>query len=153
MTRRFLGVFRAVAPAVALTAVGLAGAPAPAAAAIWTRGDLVVGVSGGVYQIRSASGVLKETISDPAGNVAPLGETTGCAYNNDLTRLYTTFFDATFVDAFDVLHPHGIAQTINTATTSPGGRSESIVFAVNGHFYVGHADGNHRVHEYDASGT
>jgi hypothetical protein len=134
-------------------AFGFAGAPAPAAAAVWTRGDLFVGVSGGVYQVRDGSGVLKETISDPAGNVPPLGETTGCAFNNDLTRLYTTFFDATFVDAFSVAHPHAIAQTINTSVTSPGGHSESIVFAVNGHFYVGHPDGNDLVHEYDASGA
>jgi len=153
MTRGPLRVSYAALPTLLLATIVLASVPSPAAAAVWTRGDLVVGVSGGVYQIRDASGVLKETISDPAGNVAPSGETTGCAFNNDLTRLYTTFFDATFVDAFDVAHPHGIAQTIDTSVTSPGGHSESIVFKVNGHFYVGHPDGNDLVHEYDASGT
>jgi hypothetical protein len=153
MTRSAPGVVRATAATLPLVAIVLAGVPSPAAAAVWARGDLFVGVSGGVYQVRDGTGVLKETISDPAGNVPPLGETTGCAFDNDLTRLYTTFFDATFVDAFNVAHPHAIAQTINTAATSPGGHSESVVFAVNGHFYVGHPDGNDLVHEYDASGT
>lgn len=153
MRQRPRRLLHTATPTVLLATIVLASIPSPAAAAVWTRGDLFVGVSGGVYQVRDGAGVLKETISDPAGNVPPLGETTGCAFNNDLTRLYTTFFDATFVDAFNVAHPHAIAQTINTGTTSPGGHSESVVFAVNGHFYVGHPDGNDLIHEYDGSGA
>jgi sugar lactone lactonase YvrE len=126
---------------------GLPWAPAVHASG-WTRGDLVVGVSGGSYQIRDASGVLKETITGPFS-----GSTTGCAFNNDLTRLYTTFFDVTKVVAFDFAHPHGAVQTIDAAATSPGGHSESVTFAANGHYYVGHPDGNKRLHEYDGAGN
>jgi len=131
-----------------LPIVGVVLGAASAAASDWTRGDLIVGVSGGSYQIRDGSGGLKETITGPFG-----GSTTGCAFNNDLDKLYTTFFDATKVVVFNVAHPHGVAQTIDTAATSPGGHSESIVFAANGHFYVGHPDGNRVIQEYDASGT
>jgi hypothetical protein len=131
-----------------LVAIVLASGPPSAAAASWTRGDLFIGVSDGKYQVRDDAGALKETITGPFGAF-----TTGCAFNNDFTRLYGTYFSATRLVAFDFAHPHAVAQVIDTAATSPGGHSESIVFAANGHFHVGHPDGNHLIHEYDAAGT
>lgn len=148
MMRRALRVFRASVAMLPLVAIVVASGPPSAAAASWTRGDLFIGVSGGKYQVRDGAGALKETITGPFG-----GFTTGCAFNNDFTRFYGTYFSATKVVAFDFAHPHAAAQTIDTAVTSPGGASESIVFAANGHFYVGHPDGNDLIHEYDAAGT
>lgn len=146
MKRGALAILRATAATLIVMTVAFGGAPA--AAAVWTRGDLFVGVSNGQYQIRDGAGVLKETVTGPFG-----GSTTGCAFNGDLTKFYTTFFDATKVVVFDVAHPHAVSQTIDTAAASPGGHSESVVFAANGHFYVGHPDGNKLIHEYDAAGN
>src|SRR5258706_9842950 len=128
MWRDWRATFGTMAPAILLAWIGVAGTP-PAEAADWTRGDLFVGVSGGKYQIRDSTGALKETITGPFS-----GATTGCAFNNDLTSFYGTFFSATKVVAFDVAHPHAPNQTIDTNAINPGGHSESIVFAVNGHF-------------------
>ncbi len=130
---------------VGVTWLGVSGS---ASASDWTRGDLFIGVGGGSYQVRDANGLLKEAITGPFG-----GFTTGCAFNNEFTRFYGTYFDATKVVAFDFGHPHGVAQVVDTALTSPGGHSESILFKTDGHFYVGHPDGNDLIHEYDGGGT
>lgn len=141
--------------AVASTAALLAGTlipfvrPMPAAAATtWNVGDVFAGVAGGSYKVYDNAGVFKETISDGLG-----GFTTGCAFNGALDKLYTTNFSNTKVKVYDNASPHPIVQTIDTAVNSPGGHSESIVFAANGDFYVGHPDGNDDIHRYNSAGV
>lgn len=118
------------------------------ASTTWQTGDVFTGVSNGTYKVYDNSGTFKEDISNGLG-----GFTTGCAFNPALTRLYTTDFSNTKVIVFDNASPHGIVQTIDTGATSPGGSSESIVFDAAGNFYVGHANGDHRIHKYDAAGN
>lgn len=126
-----------------------AGANQPARAVTpWVTGDVFAGVGNGTHQIYDNTGVFKEAISSGLD-----GLTTGCAFNPSLTRLYTTNFRHAKVFVYDDPNPHPISQIINTGLTSPGGRSESIVFDAAGSFYVGHADGNQLLHKYDAAGN
>ena len=114
----------------------------------WVVGDVFAGIAGGRYSVFDNAGTFKETISDGLG-----GFTTGCSFNPALDKLYTTNFSATKVIVYDDASPHSILQTIDTNIKSPGGHSESIVFAADGSFYVGHPDGNDDIHHYDAAGT
>jgi hypothetical protein len=114
----------------------------------WNVSDVFVGVSNGQYRVYDNNGIFKETISDGLG-----GFTTGCAFNPPLTRLYTTNFANTKVIVYDDPSPHPIVQVVDTNVTSPGGHTESITFASNGDYYVGHPDGNDLIHRYDAAGN
>jgi hypothetical protein len=136
------------AAAVALVA-GLALAAGATASTTWAIGDVFAGVGGGQYKVYTNGGVFKETISDGLG-----GFTTGCSFNPALDKLYTTNFSSTTttVVVYNDASPHAITQTINTG--AQGGRSaESIVFAANGDFYVGHADGNRDIQRYNSAGA
>ena len=113
----------------------------------WALGDVFAAVGGGIYQVYDNAGNFKETISDGLG-----GFTTGCACDPGLTKLYTTNFSNTKVVVYDKTHPHAILQVVDTNLTSPGGHSESIVFAADGSYYVGHPDGNDLIHHYTAAG-
>ena len=129
--------------------LGALATPAPAyASTAWNVGDLFVGVGGGAYHVYDNGGVFKEAISDGLG-----GFTTGCAFNGALDKLYTTNFDNTKVVVYNDASPHTIAQTVDTGAINPGGDSESVVFAANGDFYVGHPDGDKDVQRYDAAGV
>src|SRR2546425_178185 len=132
--------------------VSLASLPAPVEATDWAIGDVFAavcgGVGGGLYKVYRNDGTFKETISDGLD-----GFTTGCAFSRGTSFLYTTNFTNTKVVKRSFGHPHDIVQTSDTGTTSPSGHSESIVFSASGNFYVGHPDGNDRIHKYDASGT
>ncbi|MGI8426633.1 MAG: hypothetical protein ACR2M4_08585 [Actinomycetota bacterium] len=126
-----------------------AGASEPAGAVTpWVTGDVFVGVGNGAYQVYDNQGVFKEAVSDGLG-----GFTVGCAFNPSLTRLYTTNFTNTAVVVYGDPSPHPISQAIGTGVISPDGHSESIVFDAAGNFYVGHADGDRRLHKYDATGS
>jgi hypothetical protein len=115
---------------------------------VWNIGDVFAGVFDGNYNVYDNNGVSKETINNGLG-----GETTGCAFNGDKSKLYTTSFSATKVVVFDVTPPHNVSQIIDTAVTSPGGDSESTVFDDAGNFYVGNPDSNKLVHTYNAAGV
>ena len=114
----------------------------------WVTWDVFAGVGNGTYQVYDNTGVFKEAISDGLD-----GFTTGCAFNPSLTRLYTTNFRRTKVVVHDDPNPYPVSQIIDTGLTSPGGSSESVVFDAAGSFYVGHADGDRRLHKYDAAGN
>jgi len=114
----------------------------------WTTGDVFVGVSNGTYKVYDNTGAFKDTISDGQG-----GFTTGCAFNGTLDKLYTTNFSNTKVEVYDNAIPHTLSQTIDTGVINPGGHSESIVFAANGDFYVGHPDGNKAIQRYSSAGV
>jgi cysteine-rich repeat protein len=112
----------------------------------WVKGDVVAAVGDGKYNVFRNTGVFKETI-DTGFSGALM---TGCAFNQDRSKLYTTAFDFSKVVVFDTTHPHTILQTIDT---SPGGGTESIVFDAVGNFYVGHGNGDVEIRKYNASGT
>jgi uncharacterized repeat protein (TIGR01451 family) len=109
----------------------------------WNVGDVFAGIANGSYNVYSNSGAFKETISDGSG-----GFTTGCSFNPSLDKLYTTSFSVSKVVVYDNTIPHPIVQTITTGKAS----AESIVFAGNGHFFVG-GPIDPEIEEYDASGT
>lgn len=123
-------------------------APTVTAATTWNQGDVFVAVGGGQYKVYNNNGTFKETIGDPLGL-----STTGCAFDPNRTKLYTTNFFTTKVKVYNRASPHTMLQTIDTALQSPGGHSESIVFAADGSFYVGHADGDRDIHKYNAAGV
>ena len=123
----------------------------PAEASTWQIGDVFAGVSDGDYQVYDNLGTFKETISHPTLN----GFTTGCAFNDVAfggPDLYTTYFSADMVVRYANAHPHGVVQTIDVAANG-GSAPESIVFAANGDFYVGHAQGDRDIQKYNAAGT
>jgi hypothetical protein len=96
----------------------------------WELGDIFVGIGNGQFQVRSNAGTLKETIA--AGNS---GDTAGCALDASLNVfLVNTTLSRIIKRELDP--PHGIDQTI-IADPDP----QSIVFAGNGDFYVGHIGG------------
>jgi hypothetical protein len=144
MKKRFLIVLVSFAMSVVGVAIpsGVA-----TAATTWNNGDVFAAVSNGSYKVYDNSGVFKQTISDGRG-----GFTTGCAFNQAGTKLYTTNFSNNTVEVYDNNDPHAILQTINT-TGSGATSNESVVFAADGSFYVGHADGNHKLTHYSAAGT
>jgi uncharacterized repeat protein (TIGR01451 family) len=122
---------------------GLTLAASATAATAWNVGDVFAGIASGSYNVYSNSGAFKETISDGSG-----GFTTGCSFNPSLDKLYTTNFSASKVVVYDNTSPHSIVQTITTGKAA----AESIVFAGNGHFFVG-GPSDPEIEEYDASGT
>lgn len=144
MKKRFLTVLVSFAMSVVGVAIpsGVA-----TAATTWNNGDVFAAVSNGSYKVYDNNGVFKQTISDGRG-----GFTTGCAFNPTGTRLYTTNFSQNLVEAYDNNDPHAILQTINT-TGSGTAANESVVFAADGSFYVGHAGGNNKLTHYNAAGT
>jgi hypothetical protein len=142
-------------PGLAALLVGVfllvSGQTATLRASDWVKGDVFVAVGNGRYKVYSNAGVLKETLNDGVVVEGPGGFTTGCAFNAAF-NLYTTNFSHTKVIKFAATDPHTKQQTIDTAVISPEGHSESIVFAANGDFYVGHPDGNHWIHRYNSAG-
>lgn len=130
----------------ALLAFSLGNLPAPDAvyaSTTWNIGDVFAGVASGSYNVYDNVGNFKETISDGMG-----GFTTGCSFNNALDKLYTTNFSASDVVVYNNASPHSIAQTIATGKSA----AESVVFAANGHFFVG-GPFDSLIEEYDAAGT
>jgi hypothetical protein len=148
-TRRRLWILGCVAIALSVLVVSFMAQSPALAATTWNEGDVFVGLGDGSYQVYSNDGVFKETIDTGLGGFA-----TGCAFNPDESLLYTTAFSATKVVVFDNDSPHDIVQVVNTGAVSPNGHSESVVFAKNGDFYVGHPDGpQNLIHKYDPAGN
>lgn len=127
--------------AAAVVTTLLLGAPSPASASTWTKGDVFVGVGDAKYKVFSNNGVFKETIDQLIDSG---GETTGCAFTPDQSKLYTTNFQNNRVVSFGDPHPHSILKTFTTGPSS----NESIVFDSAGNYYVGHADGDQNVEKY-----
>jgi cysteine-rich repeat protein len=111
----------------------------------WSVGDVFAGVGNGKYNVFSNSGVFKEMISYSLG-----GQTAGCAFNRDQSKLYTTAYSVGKIVVFDAAHPHTVLQTINSRRQIG---SLSIVFDAVGNFYVGHANGDKLFRKYNAAGT
>lgn len=113
----------------------------------WSKGEVFAGIANGQYNVYTNTGTLVQTLTDNAHS----GYTTGCRFNNDLTKLYTTNFSQDLVEIYDGNAPHNLLSTIDTS--SAGSSNESLVFDKSGNFYVGHADGAHGIIKYSASGT
>jgi hypothetical protein len=114
----------------------------------WEVGDLFLGLGNGQYEVRENDGTFKEIISTNLGSQA-----TGCAFNIDSTKLYTTSFSAGKVVVFDADDPHPVlAPTIDTSLDGDA-LPESIVFDSSGNFYVGHAGGTKDIRKYDSDGN
>ena len=113
--------------------------------ATWVIGDVFAAVSNGQYEVYDNAGNFKETIG------TGFGFTTGCAFNNSLTRLYTTHFSMSTVFGFADAHPHAVEQTIPSSPGNAG--AESIVFDAAGNFYVGHAQGARDVEKRSPTGA
>lgn len=145
--KKFLGIVGVFSLLVGVLAP-LARPASVNATTTWNVGDVFAAVGGGSYNVYDNAGVFKETISDGLG-----GFTTGCAFNGALDKLYTTNFSSTKVVVYNDASPHAIAQTVDTGAINPGGHSESVVFAANGDFYVGHPDGDDDIQRYDAAGV
>ena len=132
-------------PVYVMLGLGLLNVP-PAVGAPWDPGDVVVAVSYGAYQVRAPDGTLKETLNLGGGF------TTMCAFNNERTELYLTYFSEFRLIVVDVEDPHAVVQTISTAiagNTYP----ESVTFDAAGNFYVGHSSGSEDILKFDPSGT
>jgi hypothetical protein len=124
-----------------------------AQASEWQRGDVLVAIGGGQYQLWRQTGTgeggpiytLIETLTDGSGSVSGEngsggnGFTTGCAFDST-SHLYTTNFSNTKAYKFSIPDPHSVSQTIDTNAAAPGGDSESIVFDGSGNFLVGNPD-------------
>lgn len=112
----------------------------------WRVGDVFIAVGDGSYQVFDHQGKLKQILHDEQG-----GYTTDCAFNPALDRLYTANFTRTKVVVFDA-DDHKVTETIDAGNISPNGHSRALVFDTEGHFYVGHPDGNALVHKYSGAG-
>lgn len=111
----------------------------PAQAATWVVGDVFLGVAGGNYQVRSATGALKETVNGGSGF------TTGCAFDKS-GNLYGTFFSNNTVVKFNEAHPHA-SSTFGSGYATP----ESIVFDAAGNVFVGNVSNGIRM--FDSTGV
>jgi hypothetical protein len=129
----------AVLAAVAAGALSLS--VAAAFASTWASGDIFVGVSNGNYNVYSNAGVFKETINGGSGF------TTGCAFNNDQSALFTTFFSQNNVVQFATPHPH-------TSSVFAGGLAtpESVAFDKLGDVFVTEVSGG-GIRMYSPTGT
>src|SRR4051794_16273007 len=114
---------------------------AGASAAPWARGDVFAGIRGGQYKVYDNGGTLKDTIA-----TGDSGEATGCAVTPN--GVYGTLFAGGGIPLIDINDPHAVKTTYPSDPTHP----ESLAFARDGTFYVGHADGMRSVQHYDASG-
>jgi len=132
---------------LALSSLAAMAVPAVAQAGDFVDGDVFTGTGSGTYTVYSDSGVLKEVIDTETGSA----ETTGCAFDAS-GNFYGTGFGAAKVTKLAAAHPHGVLQQIDAAAQGGSG-TESIVFAANGDFYVGNADGNSDVQKYDSAGN
>jgi hypothetical protein len=115
----------------------------------WQTGDVFAGVGTGQYKVYDNAGTFKETITQPT----PSGFTTGCAFNNSESHLYTTNFSLNEVVRFQSAPPAHLADQVLptpgvTPTPGPEASNESISFMASGNYLVGHADGGADVHQY-----
>ena len=104
------------------------------ASTVWELGDILAGVGNGNFTLFSNAGVFKETLA--AGNS---GETAGCGFDASLNaHLVNTTQGMIFKRRAAQNNPgaHPLLQTIATDANP-----QSLVFAANGDFYVGHLGG------------
>jgi hypothetical protein len=116
--------------------------PAAAGAADWEDGDVFVGLSTGTYNVYDNSGTLQETIVQGGGGFA-----VNCAFDR-AGVLHTTAFATDEVVRFLNPHPH-----TRLADVVAGNQPESIVFARDGSYYVGHQATGVSLRRFTGAGT
>jgi hypothetical protein len=130
-------VVRALAAVAALLLV-----PAAAAAAEWEDGHVFVGLNTGAYNVYDNDGTLQETVVQGGGGFA-----VNCAFDR-AGVLHTTAFAADEVVRFLNPHPHA-----RLADVTVGNQPESIAFARDGSYYVGHQAPGVSLRRFTGAGT
>jgi len=108
------------------------------------KGDIVVGVGLGHYKVFDPVGNLLTTLDTTSGS----SEDTGGAFDSN-DNLIVTNFEANSVSEFDkngnLINPtFGSGYNFNP---------ESVTFDHSGHVFIGQADGNAQVLEFNSTGT
>jgi hypothetical protein len=134
---------RPLAIVVAALAVALA-VPVAAWAAEWNNGDVFVGLNTGMYNVYDNGGNSKDAIDQSLG----AGRAGDCAFDGGGV-LHTPHLDANSVVRFQGAHPHGKLANIPTGTAKP----ESISFARDGTFYVGHQANPNSLRRFTGDGA
>ena len=124
-------------------ASALALVPAAALAADWKDGDVFVGLSTGAYNVYDNGGTLLESVAQSA----PPGRAVDCAFDR-AGVLFTTAFDNSRVVRFLGPHPHALQPDL-----AVGPQPESISFARDGTYYVGHQANPSSIRRYTGVGT
>jgi hypothetical protein len=140
-TRKKGRMTRRVACLAAVVLAALLSATA-AFAATWNTGDIFVGVSSGNYNVYSNTGVFKETVN--AGS----SFTTGCAFNNDQSQLFGTYFGNGNLEAFATPHPHTSSLFVGGLPTP-----ESVAFNKAGNVFVGTLGGGIKMYTSSTNNT
>ena len=109
------------------------------------EGDVFAAIGSGQVEHYDSAGVLLETLNTTRG-----GFTTGMAFDS-AGNLYVTNFSDSSVSRFDT--QGNLTDAVFVDSQVGNLSSESIVFAANGDFYVGHADGAADIEKYAADGT
>ena len=120
--------------------------PVAAQGADWKSGDVFVGTSTGEYNVYSNSGTLLETIDQAQSNTGTR-EAVDCAFDASGV-LHTAAFRFSNIVRF--LNPHPHTQLAPVAT---GASPESIAFARDGSYYVGHQANPSSLRRFSGAGT
>jgi hypothetical protein len=126
---------------VALVAVSLA-VPVAASARDWQDGDVFVGLTTGAYHVYDNGGTLREP-DLPQGSP---GFAVDCAFDR-AGVLHTTNFTNSLIVRFTLPHPH--TKLTNVAT---GPLPESVSFARDGTYYVGHQVNPSSIRKFSGAG-
>jgi len=117
--------------------------PVVASAADFKNGDVFVGTSTGQYNVYDNGGTLLQTIDQAAGGA----QAVDCAFDRSGV-LHTTAFGAAQVIRFLGPEPH-----TKLAPVATGVQPESISFARDGSFYVGHQPNPDSLRKFSGAGT
>src|SRR5215210_4143301 len=126
---------------LAALVIGLA-LPVAADAREWVDGDVFVGLDSGKYNVYSNDGTLHETLSQTAAGFA-----VDCAFDRSGV-LHTTAFGFSRIERFLLPHPH---TKLTDVATGPS--PESVVFARDGSFYVGHQFNPNSLRKFTGAGA
>lgn len=125
-------------------AAGLA-APVAASAYDWQVGDVFVGLSDGHYNVYDNGGTLRQTIDQTVTGASH--RAVDCAFDNSGV-LHTTAFDDGTVVRFLLPEPHTKLADITVGT-----QPESVSFARDGSYYVGHQVNPNSLRHLSGAGT
>jgi len=117
--------------------------PVAASGADFKNGDVLVGTSTGMYNVYDNGGTLLETIDQAAGGA----QAVDCAFDRSGV-LYTTAFGAAQIVRFLGPAPHTKLASVTT-----GAQPESVSFARDGSFYVGHQANPDSLRKFSGAGT
>jgi hypothetical protein len=131
-----------IALLAAATLVALIAIPVAAWGAEWRDGDVFVGLNTGKYNVYANSGTLKETIDTGSGGFA-----VDCAFDRSGV-LHTTAFSASKLVRFLGPDPHAKLTDVATGTFP-----ESVSFARDGTYLVGHQSNPLSLRKFTGAGT